>query len=250
MPELIKTQAIVLHSIRWQESSKIVTLYSREHGKIKVIARGALRSKSPFGGKLETLNLIEAIISTKVSRSLQILTQADLLNSFNSIRPDLARLPFALSILEIIYQALDEHQVDEIFFDFVITLLEAISQSAQAEIILWYFLLKFTSFLGFKPNFDYCASCSNTALKGAVHFAIEKGAIYCNECSSANASNISLRNDELEFLRRLQNHPHRRLNEWVTPVPAKRDFTSLLIDYLNHHLEHSLSLNSLSMLAR
>ena len=58
MAELIKSDAIILHSIRWQESSKIVTVYSREWGKIGLIARGALRPKSPFAGSLESLNYV------------------------------------------------------------------------------------------------------------------------------------------------------------------------------------------------
>ncbi|HHJ52190.1 MAG TPA: hypothetical protein ENJ89_03250, partial [Caldithrix abyssi] len=53
---LHKSNAIILSAIRWHDSSKIITLYAREWGKIKVIAKGALRRTSPFGGKLETLN--------------------------------------------------------------------------------------------------------------------------------------------------------------------------------------------------
>ncbi|MBD3223866.1 MAG: DNA repair protein RecO, partial [Caldithrix sp.] len=100
MSLLIKTKAIVLGSIRWQESSKIVTLFTRESGKIKVIARGALRNKSPFAGQLQTLNFGHAIFSEKTTRTLQILTAFDAEDNFNTLRLDLRRLPYALAILE------------------------------------------------------------------------------------------------------------------------------------------------------
>ena len=70
----IKTQALVLNSIKWKDSSRIVTLFTHQQGRIKVIVHGAAREKSRFRGKLETLNLLECLIAYRKSRSLQVLT--------------------------------------------------------------------------------------------------------------------------------------------------------------------------------
>ena len=115
MAELTKSIAFVLNTIRWRESSKIVTLFSKKWGILKVIARGVYRKNSPYAGKLESMNLVEVIISSKSTRSLQILTEVDLIDSYNGIRMDMDRFPYAMGIFELINQTISEHHADEIF---------------------------------------------------------------------------------------------------------------------------------------
>jgi len=248
MPGIVKTKALVINALRWHESSKIVTLYSRELGKIKVIARGALRPKSPFGGMLETMNLIEAVISSKQSRELQILTEAALVNPFSQIRLQLDKLPYALSILELINQTIEERQADEIFFDFSARLLEAAADSENPEIILWYFLLKLSSFLGFKPNISECSFCKNTSLDGRVYFNPWDGEIICGQCTSNMPAAFSLKQNELAVLQILQKYPYKKIHEFKLPAGINKNFTSILLDYLNLHIERNIVLKSLELL--
>ena len=248
MPEILKSKALIINAIRWHETSKIVTLYAREWGKIKVIARGALRPKSSFGGKLESLNLIEAIISSKESRELQILTQADVLENFTQIRLQMERLPYALAILELLNLSLEEHQADALFFDFCEKMLSAIEISAAPTTVLWYFLLKLSSFLGFKPNLDACNFCKTTSFKGPLSFLPQKGVLVCGDCSAATPSANLLQTDEISFLQILQRYPHRKIAGLTLPEGLKKDFTPLLLDYLNVHIERNIVLKSLDLL--
>ena len=248
MPEIIKSRALILNSIRWQESSKIVSLYSREWGKIKVIARGALRNKSPFSGKLEALNLVDVIVSTKSSRSLQILTEVDLVESFNQLRLQLERFPYALAILEIINQVFDDEHPNDVFFDFTVNMINNIASVEKPEIVFCYFLLKLSSFLGFKPNFDQCKSCASKNFAGNVYFSIEQGAVYCADCAEGAHLSRKLKPWHISFLQRLQKYPHKRIAEFKPPDLNNFDYTSLLIEYLSLHLDQKITLNSFSML--
>jgi DNA repair protein RecO (recombination protein O) len=248
LPELHKTAAFVLGSIRWQESSKIVSLYSRELGKIKVIARGALKPKSPFGGKLEALSLTEVVIAIKQGRSLQILTQADLLEPFNMIRQDLSKLPYALAMLEVINQTLDELHPDTVFFDFCLELFDSINRVKIPELVFCYFLLKLSSYLGFKPALEACSSCQKSPPETPVNFVLEKGVVYCHNCMNASVVSVILHEAEWRFVQQLQKHPHRRLEEFQLPLPQSRNITSLLIDFLNYHLDRKLCINALEFL--
>ena len=81
MTQTLKTEALVLHGLRWSESSKIIHFFTAERGSIKAIARGVLRPKSSLRGILENLNHVQLIISLKETRSLQIISQTDLINS-------------------------------------------------------------------------------------------------------------------------------------------------------------------------
>lgn len=247
MAEIIKSQAIVLSSIRWKESSKIVSLFSRDFGKIKVIARGALRKKNPFGGKLEALNIAEVIISQKPSRSLQVLTSIDILKNFNTIRMDIIRLPFVMAILELLNQIFDDHQAEAVFFDFSLVIIEQIEKASQPRIVFWYFLIKLCSYLGFKPDLHICKSCSKTNFKRDVYFSTQQGGIYCSDCAGGAYLSRTLGQDQLKWLQTLQTYPHRRIADLTYPDIPEKDYTDLFIEYLNFHLETQVTVHALDM---
>ena len=248
MSELIKTQALILESIRWHESSKIVTLYTRQEGLLKVIAKGALRNKSQFAGRLETLNLVQCIISQKETRDLQILTQAEILEPFSALKADLHRLPYGLAMAELLKKVFEKGHKDEIFFDFLLTMLHALGLSRQPEIVFWYFLLKFVSSLGFKPDLKKCLSCGRTDFPQGGWFVFKEGALLCPDCNGSVELSIHLTAPDIQFLRKLQSFNHRKIHEFSFPEPANTDLTSLLMRYLSFHVGREIILNSLKLL--
>ena len=248
MPSLLKSEAVILDSIRWKESSKIVTMFSREWGLIKVIARGVYRNKSLFAGKLESLNRVETIINSRQSRSLQILTEADVIDSFNAVRLDLDRLPYAFAILELIRQTIQESHTDTVFYDFIIILLEAIKITKKPAIVFCYFLLKLVSFLGFKPNLNYCQSCQQNPSSENVYFSMDNGTIYCQDCAEGAGITRKLKLKEIESLRILQSYPHRKIAEFEMNTSSIQLLINLMVDYLNYHTENNITVKSLSML--
>ncbi|MEL6821366.1 MAG: DNA repair protein RecO [Calditrichota bacterium] len=184
MAELQKIDAVVLGAIRWRESSKIVHLYSRELGSIRVIAKGALRPKSPFRGVLETLNHIEAIISSKQTRSLQILTNATLTSSYLQIRDDLEKTAVSFSILEMLAALFSVHEPVEDFFDYSMHLLQQIETNATENNLpfLWHFLYRCADALGFSWNFAKCLNCPKAAIDGPIFLDAANSGFRCGSC--------------------------------------------------------------------
>ncbi len=248
MTDLIKTRALVLHSIRWHETSKIVTLYTREQGLVKAIARGVYRKNNPLAGRLETLNLIQVVVAHKETRELQIITTADILDLFITIKNDLQRLPFALAMLEAIQKTLQPGHKDEIFFDFLVQMLRSLQQTRQPVTVFWYFLLKFCSYLGFKPDFKNCLWCGQSDFSGGAFFILQKGGLACTHCAPQALSSLKLTQNEIYFLQKLQNFPYKKIHEFTSNANLSIDLTSLFLRYLNVHLGHPLTLESLKMI--
>jgi DNA repair protein RecO (recombination protein O) len=248
--QILKSQAIILSSIRWKESSKILTLFSREWGLIKVIARGVLRKNNPVSGIVETMNLVDIFISSKQSRSLQIMTDIDLVDSFIQTRADLTKLSFSLGVLELIRQTIGEHHSDTIFFDFTIYILQSIKDAKNEEFVFVYFLLKLISFLGFKPNFSECSVCGKNPGSGHFFFSSEKGTSYCSECAEGTSLFQKLSEEEMIFLFNLQKFPHRRINEFKYKLESRFNFIQFLLDYLSFHQGHNIRLQSLNLVKK
>ena len=248
MPQLLKTTALVLESIRWHESSKIVTLYTREEGVLKVIARGALRNKSPFGGRLETLYFIQAVIAQKESRELQILTQVELLDPFEALRADLHRLPYALAVAELLKKVFEKGHPDTVFFDFVLVVLRALARGRQPRSVFIYFLLKFVSFLGFKPDLSRCRSCGRSDFPQGAFFVFKEGALLCPSCSADTALSVPLSEQAIYFLQILQKFNHRKVDTFFWPETLPAEVVSVLLRYLSFHLGREIVLQSLKLI--
>jgi DNA repair protein RecO (recombination protein O) len=245
---IIKTPAVVLKSIDWHETSKIVSLYTREQGIMHVIAKGARRHHSPYTGILETLNAIEAIIYINASRDLQNLGQTSLENNFIAIRNDLEKTAYAFAILELITVLIPPKEGDEIFYDFVNTMLAEIGRHPFPVIVFWYFTLKLASYLGFKPQFNTCHICSGAIDTSSAFFHFKDGAMHCPACA-VNQTNLYALSDKLyNYLILLQHTPHRDIGHITTyPKPASK-CTDFLLKYLRYHTDQSLILQSLQLI--
>lgn len=129
---IVHTSAIVFKTVDYHESSKIVTLFTEEHGKIAVIVKGAKRLKSKFGGLMEVGNLLDVIYYHKSSRSVQTLTEASLLEKTLNLRVDFEKMATATSALELITQLLHEGEVNKPLFDFTKNFLLWLDETREA----------------------------------------------------------------------------------------------------------------------
>ena len=223
---LIKTLAIVLKSMDWKDTSKIVTLYTRKNGNVDVIAKGARRSNSKYQGVLESINLIEVIIYLSENRQLQILGQATLEKSFPKIRTNYEKTAYVFAIFELTNIFLQQGASDAI----------------------WYFILKLTSYLGFRPVFDICHICSRKILAENVVFSVREGTVTCNECKSSAGHEWKLAGAIQSFLSNLQKTNHKTLSDRSYEIKEEFPYTDFLLSYLRFHSEEKLDLSALKLL--
>ena len=245
---LIKTLAIVLKSMDWKDTSKIVTLYTRKNGKVDVIAKGARRSNSKYQGVLESINLIEVIIYLSENRQLQILGQATLEKSFPKIRTNYEKTAYVFAIFELTNIFLQQGASDAIFFDFLKTILDEIENSEMPQVVFWYFILKLTSYLGFRPVFDICHICSRKILAENVVFSVREGTVTCNECKSSAGHEWKLAGAIQSFLSNLQKTNHKTLSDRSYEIKEEFPYTDFLLSYLRFHSEEKLDLSALKLL--
>ncbi|SMO40621.1 DNA repair protein RecO [Fodinibius sediminis] len=112
------TEAIIFRAVDYQESSKIVTMFTREHGKIALMVRGAKKPKSKFSGLIEVGNLLDVVYYYKGSRSVQILSEASYSEKTWSVRTDFEKMATMTSAVELISQLLHDNEVNKPLFDF------------------------------------------------------------------------------------------------------------------------------------
>ena len=112
------TEAIIFRSVDYQESSKIVTMFTLEHGKIALMVRGVKKPKSKFSGLIEIGNILDVVYYYKSSRGVQILSEASYSIKNDNLRLDFEKMATMTSAIELTGQLLHDNEVNEPLFDF------------------------------------------------------------------------------------------------------------------------------------
>jgi len=144
-----KTEAVVLRTVDYSESSLIVTLFTRKHGVIAVIAKGAKRPKSRFAAHMVPGQVLEVVVYIKQTRSVQTISEASYLLKLDQLRIDMEKLALATTTLELVNQVLHENEVNEKLFAFLVKFLRWInSYDHPGRIIFPYVQLRVMELIG------------------------------------------------------------------------------------------------------
>ncbi len=183
---IVKTTAVVLRTLRYGETSKIVTLWTRDHGRVSVLAKGARAGKRRFGTAVEPGAHIVAVYYHKSSRELQTLSQADIEERYRKIPESLAVTAAMLQMLEVVYVQTHPGGPHPEIYDLLVEGLRAIdrNESGLADVLIA-FRLKTASALGFAPSFGHCIRCGRSvtpSLSDRIRYNVRKGGPMCESC--------------------------------------------------------------------
>jgi len=152
---LVRTEGIVLRSAPYKETTRLVTLYTRELGKMTIIAHGGQSVKSRFGSTLQLLSHVQAVIYTRPTRSIQILSDCSHVAIYSEISKDLEKLATGQHICGLILSLTEEGQRSTETFQLLVRTISALdTPDSDAGLIKMYFQLQFTDLLGFAPAFS------------------------------------------------------------------------------------------------
>ena len=187
---VVSTPAVVLSSLRYSETSKIVRLATREYGVQSVIAKGALRPKSRFGAALQLLSEGQAQFVLKENRELHLLTGFDLRRLHVGLAEALERYAVACALAEVMlrFAPPDPHPES---FDLLLHALAELEQASVTAVeplgfrLLW----QMVSVLGFEPSLDACAIDGTTLPAGGpLPFSTREGGALCQACASVHGA--------------------------------------------------------------
>lgn len=175
--------AIVIDSRDHGESDKIITLFCKDIGKLTAIAKGAHRSKKRFVNKLELFSFLQITYSRSSPTSLALINDADLLNSFMSIRSSFECYRSANVIREFSLLATNEQLPDNDLFQLILWALNELDEGSDCRSTVAIFTTKLFDAIGYRPDFTSCQSCGlmYQSRLPAV-FSNQAGGLICSRC--------------------------------------------------------------------
>jgi DNA repair protein RecO (recombination protein O) len=251
MSTIIKTEAIVLRSINFRETSKIVTFYTRQMGKIAGMVKGARRAKNRYGASLEPMSYVAMVLYKKEGRDIQTVSHCDLMKSFRHLYEDIDKMAVGMSIVELVNIVSHERQENIPLFTLLLHSLTALNDATKNPAnVLYYFELHCARFLGFQPSFDHCISCEKplkeVSQKREYKFDIEHGGLVCSSCSDARRQLYCLSPAVLQFFRTISasNYNVDQVQEYELQKNEKVAIVNFLWQYLQFHVHDLRTLKS------
>ncbi len=190
-----KDQVICLRAVNFSETSQVVTLLTREHGKVAAIAKGSRRAKNTFDGPIEIFSRGEVVFIAKESGGLAALTEFNQQPHFRGLSQNLDMLNAALFAAELTEHFLEEHDPHPPLFDKFLIFLETLQEARQEDQILaWLILyqLRLLEETGIGPMLDACTNCSISIHKNragiarpAIYFSSSQNGLLCSACEAA-----------------------------------------------------------------
>lgn len=173
-----KVTGIVLSDTNYSESSKILNVLTKEHGKIGIISKGCRNLKSSLRSVSSKLTYGYFNIYYK-QEGLSVLISVDIINDFSNIKQDLFKIGYATFLSDLTNQVLKETSSNEIF-DLFINGLIKINDDFDPMIITNIIELKYLNYLGVMPILDCCSVCGSN--KKIVTVSSFSGGYLCVNC--------------------------------------------------------------------
>ena len=194
---LQKIEGIVLRSIDYGESNKILTIYSRNMGKIGAVARGAKKPNSRLAS-VSQLFTYGTFLCSIGNSGLGTIQQAEIIDTFRSIRQDLFLTAYSSYIVELLDKGTEERANNPFLFELLYQTLHNLDEGYDPLIIKNIFEMKMLNVLGFRPTLHCCAVCGNS--EGPFAFSVKEGGNICPNCLHQDPYHIKVQQATIRLL--------------------------------------------------
>ncbi|MGK7345969.1 MAG: DNA repair protein RecO [Candidatus Nitrospinota bacterium M3_3B_026] len=240
---LYESPAVILRTIRLGEADKIATLFTERFGKVKAVAKGALRPKSRFGGRLEPFSLVRAIFFGKEKTELYRLNSLDMLDPFMTLRGDFEKLGRAWVSVELVDALQREGDENRRGFESLLELWRALTREerpARMDLLLRLFELRYISGAGFQPVLDRCSMCRGELEGAEVWFDPVRGGAVCRACAPAAPSAVKTAMGAVRLMARGLSMPPEKLSRLSAGEEVVAELGGLVRSYVSAHVRRQM----------
>jgi DNA repair protein RecO (recombination protein O) len=239
---VLTSEAVILRTWPVHEADLLVSFFTRDYGRLKGMAKAALKSRKRFGGALEPMTLARAWFAERPRQELVRLDQLEILRSPLSAPVDQTRMAVLSFYAEVIDEALPERDPQATVFRLVASVLEQTgavkSETVQPWMALTYFSLWMTRLMGLLPDIGHCMVCGETLGAGEVRFNAYADGLFCG--LHANGSGSGLSADSWQLAQRMLRAPAASFAGEAWPRKRGQDLRRFTLQTLERHLERKL----------
>ncbi|MFP6765250.1 MAG: DNA repair protein RecO [Planctomycetaceae bacterium] len=199
-----KTEALVIRLADFSNTSRVVTFFTRDFGKVSTIAKGGKRLTGPFESALDLLADCGIVFLRKSSSALDILTEARLINRFRPNPDSLESFYAGCYVSELLAGLTEDYDPHPVLFETARWTLAEFSREVDYRLPLLRFELVLLRENGQLPSFDLCVHCgSPIEVGGRFSFWVTQGGLLCSSCQTQESTTHQIQAGTVAILRRL-----------------------------------------------
>ncbi len=238
-PRSFRAEAVVLRHSDWGEADRLLSLFTREKGKLRAIAKGARKVRSRKGGHLEPFTRVT--LQLAVGRDLHIVTQAETVDAYLSLRDDLEGLGQASYVIELLDRFTYEEGDNVPLYNLLTDTLGRLTKTSDPNLTLRYYEIRLLDLVGFRPELMKCAHCGEDIKAEDQYFSAEQGGVLCPIGGRGVEGVRPVSMDALRYLRHFQRSSYKRAARAKIPPAIHRELEILMQHYLTYTLERGLN---------
>lgn len=229
---LHRVQGIVLRSMDYGEGNKIIGLYTRELGKVSVMARGAKKVRSRLGAVTQLFTYGDFVFYK--SGQMGTLNSGEIIEPFNKLREDLYMSAYASYLVELVDRMASDEDASAFLFEQLKAGLEAIQQGKDLAVIAHLFEMKMLAMAGYAPELEVCVSCGNVPSEAS--FSAMLGGMLCSRCAFKDQSAIPIAAGTWKLIRLFKGLDMRRLGSINVKQDTKNELKACMHAYMDTHV--------------
>ncbi|MEC9308571.1 MAG: DNA repair protein RecO [Chloroflexota bacterium] len=242
VPRTYLTRGLVLKNTPFGEADLLVSLYSREFGKIRALAKGTRKPTSRMVGHLEPLTILD--LSLFRGRNLDTINQAQIVNNLSNLKSDLSQISEGLYVCELMDGFGNESNSNIELYQVAIETLENIDRDHQQDLSLRWFEIHLLRTSGFKIELETCIQCNCDIEPQQHRFSPDSGGVLCLHCNITAHSIYPLSLQALKVLRFLERNPLNRLPHLNISNTLKKELKLLLGNTVRYWIDKEIRSNA------
>lgn len=239
---IYQTEALILHQQDYAEADRILTLLTPQ-GKLRAVAKGIRRPTSHRAGHLDLFMRVGLQLAK--GRNMDIITQAECLESFTGLSGDVLRFTYACYVCELLDHLAQEEEQRSIY-DLAIETLRRLNEGPELALWVRYFELALLRHTGYQPELFHCLRCGSEITAVVNYLSLDQGGFLCPNCTIPQARQVSVHAQKL--LRFLQRSEASDVGRLTVASATRLEVEELMLSYLQHVLEREIK--SATMLRR
>ncbi|MGB8643969.1 MAG: DNA repair protein RecO [Anaerolineae bacterium] len=233
-----RIEALILKRTDVGEADRLLTLYTPDRGKLRAVAKGARKPSSRKTGHVELLN--RAALMVAVGRDLDVITQADTLESFLPLRNDLDRLSYAYYFAELVDRFTEQEEENRAVYDLLLQALRWLEKTDRLPRTARYFEMRLLDAVGYRPELLHCVNCRQELAPEENFFTPEGGGVLDPGCRDSHRDSQMVSLNGLKVLRFLQTRDYAEVDRLALTPRVEAEVEQLLHYNLTHWLERNL----------
>jgi len=232
-----KTDGIIIRVRDYHEADRIVTLFTRDCGKVQAIAKGCRRQKSRKRGLIQLFTY--GHFALYKGRSLDTITQCEGKESFGALREDLDRMAYGAYMAELLDGFVNAGEPHEDLFYLTLVCFHLLTVE-DPELVTRAFETRTMGLLGYRPHLEDCVQCGQRLEGPQVAFSSMLGGSLCGFCANCDPAAVACNMGTLNMLKQLAEWDIRKLRVLRMNDETKREIGEILGTYIGHRLEKKI----------